>query len=201
MPVLARILIGVPVAAVLALALFLGMHVAIRVGSTPLSEALIAKRVEPGGQTDVDILSYVSICLDCGPLPVPRPAPPSIAPHADAAGAPTASSYPAVRPATLPAADPITPAFDGRTSHSADWRPVLSIAPAYPPRLIRRGVEGQCVIGFDIGAGGATQNVRALSCTTPALEKPALRAVESWRYRPGETAEDRQVTIEFKLVD
>ncbi len=84
---------------------------------------------------------------------------------------------------------------------ASNLRPVTAVPPAYPAEAAEADLEGECIVGFDIQADGATGNVRALGCTQDIFETAAVQAVEQWRYgadAAGTT--DERVMIRFQLA-
>ena len=62
--------------------------------------------------------------------------------------------------------------------------PIVRVEPIYPVRAASRGLEGQCMIIFDITPQGTTANVRIMSCTNTAFERTSINAISRWRYNP-----------------
>jgi protein TonB len=60
----------------------------------------------------------------------------------------------------------------------------IRVPPAYPQRELSRGVEGSCVIQYDILASGRTVNARALACDSSGFARTSLDAVAQWRHAP-----------------
>jgi len=87
-----------------------------------------------------------------------------------------------------------------------DARPVVRIEPVYPNSALQRGIEGDCVMSFDVGTDGVPLNVRA-DCTSAVFTSASVRAVERWRYDPmvvnGEARIRRnlQIRLNFELDD
>lgn len=78
--------------------------------------------------------------------------------------------------------------------------------PAYPPQLLRTGVEGNVVVRVQVGADGRVKQVAILSADDPlfadATERQALR---KWRFRPatrdGAPIESwKQMTVRFQIT-
>lgn len=74
-----------------------------------------------------------------------------------------------------------------------DPEPLVRVEPTYPPRQATRGVEGMCIVEFDVLGNGHTANARIVQCDT-GFERATIQAVERWRYSasnragPGEVA-------------
>lgn len=65
-------------------------------------------------------------------------------------------------------------------------RPVSRRQPVYPPELQRARVEGTVVLRFVVQADGTTSRITVERSDNPAFEEPAIRAVRTWRFEPGE---------------
>ena len=87
-----------------------------------------------------------------------------------------------------------------------DVIPLVRIAPEYPPRALRRGVEGWVQVQFTITATGAVKDASVVAADPPGLfDEAALRSIARWRYNPkveGGVAVERvgvQTVIRFVL--
>ncbi|MGH8193886.1 MAG: energy transducer TonB [Woeseiaceae bacterium] len=87
-----------------------------------------------------------------------------------------------------------------------DVIPLVRIAPEYPPRALRRGVEGWVQVQFTITATGAVKDAVVVQADPPGLfDEAALRSIARWRYNPkveGGVAVERvgvQTVIRFVL--
>jgi protein TonB len=65
-----------------------------------------------------------------------------------------------------------------------DAQPLVRIQPQYPIRAQERGIEGRCLMQFDVTPDGTPTNIRVLNCSSSLFERNAIRAVERWRYQP-----------------
>jgi TonB family protein len=84
-----------------------------------------------------------------------------------------------------------------------DFMPMIRVPPAYPPEAVEGGIEGNCVMGYDIDAQGTPQNIEAVQCTDDVFAAASIEAVRRWRFDP-ETAggtSGEQVVIDFQLED
>lgn len=79
------------------------------------------------------------------------------------------------------------------------------VAPRYPPRALRAGIEGTVVIEATIGKDGKTKNIKVIrSSSFPILDQAAIEAIQKWEYTPttidGEPIElVLTVTVNFVL--
>ncbi len=85
-------------------------------------------------------------------------------------------------------------------------RPVLRVAPTYPPRAQRRGIEGSVTIELDIDVTGNPTGSRILlSSGRLDLDEAARRAAMQWRFSPARLGEEPipdtvDVVVEFRLT-
>lgn len=64
--------------------------------------------------------------------------------------------------------------------------PVSQVAPAYPPELRKAKIEGFVTLVFVLGEDGRVEEPRVEKASRPEFEKPALEAIQKWRFSPGE---------------
>lgn len=62
--------------------------------------------------------------------------------------------------------------------------PVKTPPPRYPDALRRDGVAGMCAVSIVIDESGAVIKSSVAKSTNPEFEKPALEAVERWKFKP-----------------
>jgi protein TonB len=65
-----------------------------------------------------------------------------------------------------------------------DAQPLVRIEPQYPMRAAERGIEGSCYARFDVSPDGTPTNIQITRCDSSLFERAAQRAVERWRYNP-----------------
>lgn len=105
-------------------------------------------------------------------------------------------------PAPAEAAPAAEPSADVEPERCADNPP-----PNYPPRERRLGHEGVVTLRVLVGADGAVVRVELLrSSGHPGLDREAVRAVEGWRFVPGQRhgapfACATDIEVEFRLRD
>jgi TonB family protein len=66
----------------------------------------------------------------------------------------------------------------------ADVRPLVRIAPEYPPEAVAQGLEGHVVLEFTITAEGATSDISVVESSAAIFEQPSIDALSKWRYSP-----------------
>lgn len=80
------------------------------------------------------------------------------------------------------------------------------VDPVYPQRELSRGIEGTCVVRYDILASGRTANAQVLACDSEGFARASLAAVARWTHapqlgRPGDEVVRRGVEtrLDFQL--
>lgn len=196
-----RLAIGLPLAAGITAGLFFLMRTLITVDAIP---------VEAATDYEFDIFEEVTLVEpDTGPdmtdITQVNPPPPVPVLPTDPASLPDGDLIDFV--GTLPTLDP--PVINsGGTIFVADVdaRPLVRIEPIYPNPAAQRGLEGRCLMIFDIAADGTPSNVRA-DCTNSIFAGASIRAVERWRYNPAiengapQVRRNVNTTLNFRLND
>jgi len=200
-----RLVVGIPVAALVTFLLFTLMQTLIFTDEVPLEDAGddLTFEINPEVEelnartrdTSIDDVSRVD----------PPPPPPQI--ERQAADLPTESLSTIV--GSIPEFD--APQLNsGNVSFNVSDRnaqPLVRIPPQYPPRAAERGTEGTCNMRFDVTPDGTPTNVVAVNCTSSLFERASIRSVERWRYSPkvenGVPVARRGVEtdIEFRMAD
>lgn len=179
MPVLLRLLISVPLAALFALILFLCMRGLVAVNAIPMAEKedTFVVDIRPEVPEEKRPARTITPVLDVqAPPPVERlDRNISTRPYENVVAI----------EGQLPRIDPpvITTAVSFTVS-DRDAQPFIRMAGAYPPSALERGLEGHCLMRFDVTPDGTPTNIRALDCTSSVFATPSVRAVEQWRYKP-----------------
>ena len=110
---------------------------------------------------------------------------------------------------TIPGVE-IDPIDNGSTNFNiadTNVQPLVRIPPAYPVREAERGIEGDCVLQFDVTTQGSPVNIQVLECASSGFARESVRAVERWRYNPRvrngvpEMYRGVQTRLEFNLGD
>jgi len=65
-----------------------------------------------------------------------------------------------------------------------DFQPLRKFAPAYPRTQAKNGTEGYVIVKFTITKMGSVENVTVVESTNRAFERPSIRAVEKYKYKP-----------------
>jgi RNA polymerase sigma factor (sigma-70 family) len=72
------------------------------------------------------------------------------------------------------------------------------VQPEYPDLMRRDGIEGEVVVAFVVNSKGEADKIRVLSSTRQEFESATIKAVESWRFIPGERSGQRVSTGELQ---
>jgi protein TonB len=64
--------------------------------------------------------------------------------------------------------------------------PVRTVAPVYPVELRDSGTSGMVVVSCEIDEKGTVVSAKVSKSTNDAFNKPALEAVEKWKFRPAQ---------------
>jgi protein TonB len=95
-------------------------------------------------------------------------------------------------------------AIDPVAISDRDAQPIRAPVPTYPQRAAERGTEGTCDVRFDVDTRGRPYNVQA-NCSDSIFKREAERAVSRVEFAPkivrGQPAERRNVVypLEFRL--
>jgi len=177
-----RIIIGIPIAAAVTVALFLIMRVLIIPDQVDIEEGGDALRISINDEVaEVEARRRDTTIDDVDQIDPPPP-PPQIerqAAEQPAEGLDTiVGQIPEFETPQL-GADSVSFSVSDR-----DAQPLVRIEPQYPPRAAERGVEGSCSVRFDVTPDGTPTNITILTCDSSLFERAAIRAVERWRYNP-----------------
>lgn len=66
-----------------------------------------------------------------------------------------------------------------------DYLPIVKVAPIYPQRALRRGLQGECIVEFTVTRAGTTRDARPVadSCDS-AFKKASVEAALKFKYKP-----------------
>ncbi len=205
MQTIVRLVVGIPVAALVTFLLFTLMQTLIFTDEVPLEDAGDDLTFEINPEVEEINARTRDTSIDDVSRVDPPPPPPQI--ERQAADLPTESLSTIV--GSIPEFD--APQLNsGNVSFNVSDRnaqPLVRIPPQYPPRAAERGIEGTCNMRFDVTPDGTPTNVVATNCTSSMFERASIRSVERWRYSPkvenGVPVARRGVEtdIEFRLAD
>ncbi|WP_420331904.1 energy transducer TonB [Oceanicaulis alexandrii] len=200
-----RLLVGVPIAAVITFLLFMLMQRLILTDEVELEPARDELAISISEEVEDLSVRQREVTMDDVNEVEPPPPPPQI--ERQVAEAPAedmntiAGEIPEFDAPDLGSGDV---SFD---VSDRDAQPMVRIPPQYPPRAAERGVEGSCLMQFDVTPDGTPTNIVALDCTSSLFERSSIRAVERWRYEPrienGNAFWRRgvQTSLDYQLAD
>ncbi|WP_421857784.1 energy transducer TonB [Oceanicaulis sp.] len=200
-----RLLVGVPIAAVITFLLFMLMMRLILTDEVELEEARDELAISISEEIEDLQVRQREVTMDDVNDVDPPPPPPQI--ERQVAEAPAedmntiAGEIPEFDAPDLGSGDV---SFD---VSDRDAQPMVRIPPQFPPRAQERGISGNCVMRFDVTPDGTPTNIEALSCTSSLFERSSIRAVERWRYEPrienGNAVWRRgvQTTIDYQMAE
>jgi protein TonB len=179
--ILTRTVLGTPAALMVTAALGMMMAGMIRVEYQALDEkpeklSFIINEEVP----DIDITRTTEIPV-LRSVEVPPPPPTLNIPRE---GLPTTET---VEIDTLPPPPPKPHVDLGHVPISAGDRnpqPILRIPPTMPPRFAEGDNSGRCKVRFDVSAQGSPYNVVTTYCSSRLLERPTIKSVLKWKFRP-----------------
>lgn len=83
---------------------------------------------------------------------------------------------------------------------------MFAVAPAYPGRALRKGIEGYVDLMFDVTASGKTENIRVLYADPKGyFESASIKTLKKWKYKPAMddgvaiAQKNRTTRIKFEL--
>jgi len=196
-----RWLIGVPVAALVTVGLFILMTVLISAEFEPQDKVETATfEINPKVE-DIKVIERETKIDQVQKVVTPPPPPQIERAQAD---------KPTERIASLEGAVPEfeTPKIDRQSFKIAvsdrDAQPLVRIPPIMPTRAER---SGHCNVKFDVSPQGAPFNVVATYCSQSLFERATVKSVEKWKYNP-KVVDGRNVArsgveskITFNLTD
>lgn len=193
---LGRLVIGVPVAMVVTVALFWIMNALITVKEVTFDEAKTQTldRITPQ-QEESEVRTRQRAKprkLDSADKPPP---PPKLSASKSDVNLPSPNIQGAA-PTELNFDRMTTMAFDPVAINDRDAQPIRPPVPTYPTRALERGTEGSCDVRFDVDTRGKPYNIQA-DCTDSVFVREAERAVAKVEFAPkivrGKPAERRNV--------
>ncbi|ASU22268.1 energy transducer TonB [Vibrio qinghaiensis] len=85
--------------------------------------------------------------------------------------------------------------------------PLYRVEPVYPSRALKRGVEGFVTLSFTIDTTGKAVDINIVDANPKRMfEREAMQALKKWKYQPqivdGKAIEQpgQTVTVEFKIA-
>ena len=173
---LVRLFMGVPIAVIVTVGLFLFMSIMIA-GDVRLEEEKAGITIDITAQLDDTDLNDASQNIKRPTLDTPPPPPPAV-------------NDPSNRP-KLDGARAAIPDLDVNLSIGAgfnpdrDAQPLVRIKPIYPDRCQgRAGASEAVTVQFDVTPDGQTTNIEVIDAPNLCFNSAAMRSVARWKYQP-----------------
>ncbi|MGF1768837.1 energy transducer TonB [Enterovibrio makurazakiensis] len=83
--------------------------------------------------------------------------------------------------------------------------PIVRVNATYPPKALKRGIEGYVVISFTIDKNGRPTDLNVIEAKPKRMfEREAIRALKKWKYTPkkvnGEAIEQKGQTVKLEFM-
>ncbi|WP_028021487.1 energy transducer TonB [Enterovibrio calviensis] len=83
--------------------------------------------------------------------------------------------------------------------------PIVRVNATYPPKALKRGIEGYVVISFTIDRNGRPSDLKVIEAKPKRMfEREAMRALKKWKYTPksvnGEAIEQQGQTVKLEFM-
>ena len=74
----------------------------------------------------------------------------------------------------------------GISSGEGEYIPIVKVAPIYPQGALQRGIEGYCVVEYDVTEIGTVANPVVLDgeCSSSLFKRASVRAAAKFKYKP-----------------
>ncbi|NOZ93296.1 MAG: M56 family metallopeptidase, partial [Acidobacteria bacterium] len=79
-------------------------------------------------------------------------------------------------------------------------RKIRAVAPVYPEKARRQGIQGTVVFDALIGTDGSVHDLKVLQSQPAGLTGAAEAAVRQWRFEPARNARSEPVAVRYKLT-
>ena len=67
---------------------------------------------------------------------------------------------------------------------NANYRSISKVAPMYPKELLRKRIEGNCIVRFTITKEGTTEDIKVVQCTDYDFANSSIEAAKKFKYAP-----------------
>ncbi|MFY0637019.1 energy transducer TonB [Maricaulis maris] len=177
-----RLVIGVPVAAIITVFLFVLMQRLISVDEVIQEESVEDRQFSINDEVaEVEARRRDTTIDDVQQVDPPPPPPQIERQRAEQPSEGLATVMGAIPDFEAPRLDSNNVNF---SVSDRDAQPLVRIQPQYPLRAQERGIEGSCWVRFDVTPDGTPTNIDIFRCDSSFFERESIRAVERWRYNP-----------------
>ena len=93
----------------------------------------------------------------------------------------------------------------GLSASDGEYLPIVKVAPQYPRRALKRGLEGDVVLEYTVTKQGSVRNPKVLQSTDSVFNQAAIDSALRYKYKPrvinGEAQEVPAVRTRIKGSD
>ena len=68
-------------------------------------------------------------------------------------------------------------------------------APIYPKELLKKGIEGYCILEFSVTKEGTTEDIKVVDCTNYDFANSSIEAAKKFKYIPETVNGDPRPTV------
>jgi protein TonB len=177
-----RLVIGVPIAAIITIVLFIVMTKLILVEGAPLDEEVEDRQFTISEEVaEIEARRRETTIEDVQQVEPPPPPPQIERQRAEQPTEGLATVMGQIPDFEAPQLNSDSVNF---SVSDRDAQPLVRIEPQYPMRAAERGLEGSCWVRFDVTPDGTPTNIDIFRCDSSLFERASIRAVERWRYNP-----------------
>ena len=73
---------------------------------------------------------------------------------------------------------------DGLSASDGEYLPIVKVAPQYPRRALKRGLEGDVILEYTVTKQGSVRSPKVLQSTDPVFNKAAIDSAMRYKYKP-----------------
>ena len=73
---------------------------------------------------------------------------------------------------------------DGLSASDGESLPIVKVAPQYPRRALKRGLEGDVILEYTVTKQGSVRSPKVLQSTDPVFNKAAIDSAMRYKYKP-----------------
>ncbi len=72
----------------------------------------------------------------------------------------------------------------GLSASDGEYLPIVKVAPQYPRRALKRGLEGDVILEYTVTKQGSVRSPAVLQSTDPVFNKAAIDSALRYKYKP-----------------
>ena len=73
---------------------------------------------------------------------------------------------------------------DGLSASDGEYLPIVKVAPQYPRRALKRGLEGDVILEYTVTKQGSVRSPKVLQSSDPVFNKAAIDSAMRYKYKP-----------------